>query len=97
MAEAMSHDLALKSRHPSTGTDSGILGLLPNKTIHKQIRELRRLDVDAYIQRVVLPSENQKRLSTQEVIQKLGGKLISEDSDGPLYTAELEFLTRETF
>ena len=92
MAEAMSHDLALKSRRPSTGTDSGILGLLPNKMIREQIRELRRLDVDAYIQRVVLPSENQKRLSTQEVIQKLGGKLISEDSDGPLYTAELEFL-----
>jgi len=92
MAEAISHGLALKSRRPGSGADSGMQGLLSAKTIRQQIRELRRLDVDAYIQRVVTPSENQKRPSTQEVIQKLGGKLIAEEADGPLYTAELEFL-----
>ena len=91
-AEAMSHDLSLlPGRRPNYFDESGLQGLLSIEAIEEQIQWLKRLDVDSYIQRVVSPSENQKRLSAPEVIQQLGGSLIQEEIDGPLYLAELEF------
>ncbi len=91
IAEAMSHDLALKGPTHDVLDDSGVVGLIERTEVRKRIKELRHLDVDSYIQRVVSPSENQKRPSTPEVIKQLGGKLIAEESEGPYYAAELEF------
>ena len=91
-AEAMSHDLSqLPGKGPSYFDDVKLAGLLSKESIEEQIQWLRRLDVDSYIQRVVNPSENQKRLSSAEVIQQLGGNLIQEEIEGPLYLAEVEF------
>lgn len=90
IAEAISHDQALKGQ-ASGVEESGIEGLLQPGEVRQKIKELRKLDVDTYIQRVVGPSENQKRPSAPEVIRQLGGKLVSEENDGPFYSAELEF------
>ena len=93
-AEVMSHDLSLlrgKKQH-AFFDDSGIQGLLSTEEIEEVVQQLKKVDVDSYIQRVVNPSESKKRPSAPEVIQQLGGKMITEETEGPLYTAEIEFL-----
>ncbi len=91
-AEAMAHDLSLQrgKRHKAFD-QSKVEGLLSANEITTQIKLLKKLDVDGYIQRVVSPSENPKRMSAPEAIRKLGGKLIVEETDGPLFMVEMEF------
>ena len=36
------------------------------------------------------PSESKNRPSAPEVIQQLGGKMIADENEGPLYIAEIE-------
>jgi hypothetical protein len=93
-AEVMSHDLSLLrgKKKPAFFDDSGIQGLLSTEEIEEEVRQLKKVDVDSYIHRVVNPSESKKRPSAPEVIQQLGGKMIAEETEGPLYTAEIEFL-----
>ena len=91
-AEAMSHDLALqRGKKTPVFEQSGVEGLLSSKDIAAQIKLLKKLDVDGYIQRVITPSESQKRPSSPEIICQLGAKIIFEESEGPLYMAEGEF------
>ena len=93
-AEVMSHDLSLLrgKKQPVFFDDSEILGLLSNEEIQKEVQQLKKVDVDSYINRVVNPSESKKRPSASEVIKQLGGKMISDEIEGPLYAAEIEFL-----
>ncbi|GIT09167.1 MAG: hypothetical protein CM1200mP30_27970 [Pseudomonadota bacterium] len=67
-------------------------GLLSADDVEKEVQQLKRIDVDSYIQRVVNPSESKKRPSAPEIIQQLGSKIIAEETDGPLYTAEIEIM-----
>jgi len=78
-AEVMSHDLSLLrgKKHPVFSDDSGIQGLLSAKEIEEEVQQLKKVDVDSYIQRVVNPSESKKRPSAPEVIQQLGGKMVA--------------------
>jgi len=91
-AEVMSHDLSLLrgKKQPTFFDDSEIKGLLSTKKIESIVQQLKKIDVDSYIQRVINPSESKKRPSAPEVIQQLGGKMIKEENEGPLYIAELE-------
>ena len=66
--------------------------MLSVEEIQKEVHQLKKIDVDSYIQRVVSPSESKKRPSAPEVIKQLGGKIITEENEGPLYTAEFEFV-----
>ncbi|MBC8258139.1 MAG: ATP-grasp domain-containing protein [SAR324 cluster bacterium] len=93
-AEVMSHDLSLLrgKKNPNYFDDSDVLGLLSVAEIETVVQQLKKVDVDSYIRRVVSPSESKKRPSAPEVIKQLGGKMIAEEMDGPLYSAELEFL-----
>ncbi len=93
-AEVMSHDLSLirGKKQAVFFDDSEIKGLLSVKKIESVVEQLKKIDVDSYIQRVVNPSESKKRPSAPEVIQQLGGKIIKEENEGPLYMAEIEFL-----
>jgi len=94
LAESMSNDLSLHpGKRPVFFDESGIQGLLSEQEIGRNIQRLQNLDVDEYIHEIVLPTENPNRLSAPEVIKALGGKLIKETNDGPLYIAELEFST----
>ena len=91
-AEVMSHDLSLLrgKKNLDYFSESDLLGLLSAEEIEKELQQLKKVDVDAYIQRVVSPSESKTRQSAPEVIQQLGGKMIVEEIEGPLYSAEVE-------
>jgi len=91
-AEVMSHDLSLLrgKKHSAFFDESEVKGLLPVEEIEKEVQKLKKVDVDSYIQRVVSPSESKNRPSAPEVIQQLGGKMIADETEGPLYTAEIE-------
>ena len=93
-AEVMSHDLSLLrgKKFPTFFDDSEVEGLLSVDEVEKEVLQLKRIDVDSYIQRVVNPSESKKRPSAPEIIKQLGSKIIAEETDGPLYTAEIEII-----
>ena len=61
----MSHDLSLLrgKKQPVFFDDSGIQGLLSLEEIEEEVQQLKKVDVDSYIQRVVNPSESKKRPS----------------------------------
>ena len=79
-AEVMSHDLSLLrvKKFSSYFDDSDVRGLLSADDVEKEVQQLKRIDVDSYIQRVINPSESKKRPSASEIIQQLGSKIISE-------------------
>ena len=62
-AEVMSHDLSLLrgKKFPTFFDDSEVEGLLSGDEVEKEVLQLKRIDVDSYIQRVVNPSESKKR------------------------------------
>ena len=66
-------------------------GVLSANAVSQGIEELRALDVDEYIRRSVWPSEHPKRKSAPEVLRQLGGEVVREVQEGPLYLAELSF------
>ncbi len=68
-------------------------GVLGREAITRNIRVLRNLEVDEYIRRTIWPSEHPKRKSAPEVIRQLGGDIIQEIQEGPLYCAEIMFYT----
>ena len=78
-AEVMSHDLSLLrgKKNSVYFDDSALLGLLSAEEVEKEVQQLKKVDVDSYIQRVVSPSESKNRQSAPEVIQQLGGKMLS--------------------
>ena len=92
-AERIASDFPLSSaRLPGILSESGIEGILSREEIRKCIRRLKRLDVDGYIRETVSPSENPKRKSAMDVIRQLGGIVIQEVNEGPLYLAEMDFI-----
>lgn len=64
-------------------------GLLSTEEVDQVITDLQSLDVDEYIRRSVSPSENPKRKPAPDIIRSLGGKIIREINEGPLYLAEI--------
>ena len=84
-AEVISQDLSLlRGKKFSTYfDDSEVKGLLSVENVEKEVQQLKRIDVDSYIQRVVNPSESKKRPGAPEIIQQLGSKIIAEETDGP--------------
>lgn len=93
-AEIMSKGLSLQpGERPPFFDETSLHGILSEEEIQRNIERLQKLDVDEYIQQTVVPLENPKRLSAPEVIRSLGRKIIKEESEGPLYVAEVEFFT----
>ena len=70
-------------------------GVLSEQAISEAIEQLHGLGVDDYIRQSVTPSETPKRRSAPEVIRQLGGRMIAEVQEGPMYLAEMEFRTDE--
>jgi acetyl/propionyl-CoA carboxylase alpha subunit len=95
-AERIASDFPLVSRRRwEFFRPPDIKGVLDDETIDESIDALRALGVDDYIRQTVFPSENPKRKSAPEVIKQLGGRLIAEVHDGPMYLAEAEFRSGE--
>jgi len=91
-AEQIASDFPLLSgKLPEFINEPGLEGVLDAEAIAARIDELHRLNVDDYIRQTVFPSEYPKRRNAPEVIRMLGGEIIHEVQDGPLYLAEINF------
>ena len=91
-AERIASDFPLVSRRRwEFFRPPDLKGVLSDQAIDSAIGRLRGLNVDDYIRQSVSPYENPKRKSAPEVIKQLGGRIITEVSDGPMYLAEMEF------
>ncbi len=89
-AEKLAKDFSIFPKKDNLSIDHHISGLLSEAAIDHRLEELERLDVDEYIEQVVLPTESQARPSTKNIIHQLGYRIINEQSNGPFYTAEAE-------
>ena len=89
-AEKLAKDFSIFPKKDNLSIDHHIKGLISERDIQKKLEELKRLDVDEYIEQVVLPTEAQNRMSTRAIIYQLGYRIINEESIGPFYTAEAE-------
>jgi acetyl/propionyl-CoA carboxylase alpha subunit/acetyl-CoA carboxylase beta subunit len=91
-AENIAGDFMLLSgKVPPFIQETGLEGVVAPQQIVEKIQAFRYLGVDDYIRQTVLPSEYPKRKNAPEVIRALGGEIIHEEQDGPLYLAEINF------
>ena len=91
--ELICNNLAVNSaKKPDYLMQNSLKGVISEQEIQKKIEQIRKLDVDAYIQATIAPSENANRMNAKEAICSLGGKMIQEENDGQLYLAESEFI-----
>ena len=90
IAEQLAEDFSLFPNIDDDSIYKHVKGLVSDKKCKRQREELRNLDIDNYIARVVTPSENSARMSAKTLIKNLAHKIITETNDGPLYLAEVE-------
>ncbi len=87
-AESLARDFSLFPRkEPAAVID----GLLTERQIEIELENLRSMEVDAYIAATVAPTEESTRPGARQIIHALGLPISNEISDGPFYSAELEF------
>ena len=86
IAERLAQEFSL---FPSVASEEALPGLLRHATVARRTERLKSLDIDSYIEAVVTPAEDKSRTPAPEVIRQLG-RVRSEVSDGPFYTATLE-------
>ena len=87
-AESLAKDFSLFPRKESA---SFIQGLLTEQQIEKELDSLRNMEVDAYIEATVAPTEESTRPGSKEIVNALDVPIFNVVEDGPLYAAELEF------
>ena len=69
-----------------------VQGLLSKQQIQERLGQLQALDVDSYIEQVVVPAESPNRTPASDIVQNLG-RVTQMTSDGPYLEAivEMEF------
>lgn len=72
-------------------------GLLSKQTIEQNLKLIQQLDVDAYVERTVLPAEDPSRPNAKDVIKSFNGKVFQEINNGPFYAAEIEIDFGDSF
>jgi len=86
IAESLAKDFSL---FPDVSHEQEpVPGLLTQAEISRQTDMLANLDIDAYVEAVVNPAEDQSRTPAPEIIRQLG-KVIDEESSGPYFQATL--------
>lgn len=84
IAESLAKDFSL---FPDVSHEQEpVPGLLTQAQINKRRDVLANLDIDAYIEAVVSPAEDQSRTPAPEIIRQLG-KLEQEQASGPYFQA----------
>ena len=68
--------------------DPPLRGVLSESQVLRQADVLDNMDIDSYIETVVAGAEDPKRIPAPDVIRRLG-EVVSEDRDGPFYSAEV--------
>ena len=90
IAEQLAEDFSLFPNIDDDSIYKHVQGLVSDKDCQRQREELRNLDIDTYIERVVSPSENSARMSSKTLVNNLAYKIVTDIDDGPLYVAEAE-------
>ena len=84
IAESLAKDFSL---FPDVSQDDQpVPGLLSERAIKRMHAQLKSLDVDAYIEAAVTPSEDQSRQPAPDIIRQLG-IVREENTTGPYYQA----------
>ena len=87
IAEELSQDFSLFPERVSISNQ--VKGLLSPVAIRRELELLKRLDIDAYIERCVTPAEDSARIGAPAIISRLG-KVRDEILDGPYYSTILD-------
>ena len=87
-AETLAQDFSLFPRRQSA---SVIGGLLNDKQIEARVKQLRGMEVDAYIAATVAPTEESTRPGAKDVVAALDVPVANVIERGPFYCAELSF------
>ena len=87
-AENLAQDFSLFPRRQSA---SVIGGLLNNKQIEARVKQLRGMEVDAYIAATVAPTEESTRPGAKDIVAALDVPVANVIERGPFYCAELTF------
>ena len=90
IAEQLAEDFSLFPNIEDDSIYKHVQGLVSDNDCQRIREELRNLDIDNYIERVVSPSENSSRTSAKTVVKDLAHKILTEVDEGPLYVAEVE-------
>lgn len=90
IAEQLAEDFSLFPNIEDDTIYKHVQGLVGDTDCQRIREELRNLDIDNYIERVVSPSENSSRMSAKTVVKSLAHKILTEFDEGPLYVAEVE-------
>ncbi len=83
IAESLAQDFSL---FPSTESEELLPGLMADSEIQRQCELLSNLDIDSYIEQVVVRAEDPGRTAAPVVIAQLG-QVVEEVSRGPFYAA----------
>ena len=86
IAESLAKDFSLFPQVAQE--DQPVPGLLSSRDISRRQEELRELNIDAYIEAVVTPAEDQGRIAAPAIIRQLG-RVLEEQSSGPYYQASV--------
>ena len=95
-AEKLSKDFSYRDAE-RVDLSEFIDGLLSSQTIEKNLKLIKKLDVDNYVERTVLPAEDPGRPNAKAVVKSFNGKIFQEISNGPFYAAEIELDFGESF
>ena len=87
IAEELSRDFSLFPERVSISNQ--VKGLLGPVAVRRELELLRRLDIDAYVERCVTPAEESARIAAPQIIARLGS-VRDEVIDGPYYSVILE-------
>jgi acetyl/propionyl-CoA carboxylase alpha subunit/acetyl-CoA carboxylase beta subunit len=90
IAEKLAEDFSLFPNIDDDSIYKHVQGLVSDNDCQREREELRGLDIDNYIERVVSPSENNARMSAKVVVNSLAHKILTEFDEGALYVAEVE-------
>lgn len=87
-AESLAKDFSL---FPRKSAATVIKGLLTDQEIEQSLEKLRGMEVDAYIEATVVPTEESTRPGAAEILRSLGVPMNEVERIGPYFAAELTF------
>ncbi|KPU83054.1 carbamoyl-phosphate synthase large subunit [Psychromonas sp. PRT-SC03] len=89
-AEHIAKDFSLFPDNSLPSNTKNLEGLIAPERIKSNLALIKKMDVDAYIERTVQPAEDNKRPGSKHIIAGFNGKIITERSNGAFYSAEME-------
>ncbi len=89
-AEHRARDFSLFPDQSTLKTALHLQGLVDERKARSRLKQLQKLNVDEYINEVVLPAQHNKRPGVKEIISRLNGKIITTQESGPFYSVEIE-------